>query len=263
MFGLIQQLSIRLSPRGARPHITMCMCMHMHMHMYMSETTATFLTKHELSSYTAAFDEHGWDSLPSSLLAPRAPGDISDDNLKQHARHRRGDEERPRRTSADCAAECRLQPSPPPPPPPSPPSPSPLPLRPRRRPAAGPAAEPAAEPATEPAVMPTTEPAANPAAAVRLYSAVQRGGRGAQRRLHQLPPVSPCLCLRLREERAPFRNAYNTHDVKYYADQAAPCDDHSQTYRLILRAPSRPKRCLAARSCLAIMGHLPRVVFYY
>jgi hypothetical protein len=65
MFGLIQQLSIRLSPRGARPHITMCMCMHMHMHMYMSETTATFLTKHELSSYTAAFDEHGWDSLPT------------------------------------------------------------------------------------------------------------------------------------------------------------------------------------------------------
>ena len=43
----------------------MCMCMHMHMHMYMSETTATFLTKHELSSYTAAFDEHGWDSLPT------------------------------------------------------------------------------------------------------------------------------------------------------------------------------------------------------
>ena len=38
--------------------------------------------------------------------------------------------------------------------------------------------------------------------------------------------------------------------------QAAPCDDHSQTYRLILSAPSRPKRCLAARSCLAIMGHL-------
>ena len=57
--------------------------MHMHMHMYMSETTATFLAKHELSSYTAAFDEHGWDSLPSSLLAPRAPGDISDDDLKQ------------------------------------------------------------------------------------------------------------------------------------------------------------------------------------
>ena len=39
----------------------MCMCMHMHM----SETTATFLAKHELSSYTAAFDEHGWDSLPA------------------------------------------------------------------------------------------------------------------------------------------------------------------------------------------------------
>ena len=35
------------------------MCMHM------SETTATFLAKHELSSYTAAFDEHGWDSLPA------------------------------------------------------------------------------------------------------------------------------------------------------------------------------------------------------
>jgi len=31
----------------------------------MSETTATFLVKHELSSsYTAAFDEHGRDSLP-------------------------------------------------------------------------------------------------------------------------------------------------------------------------------------------------------
>ena len=70
IFGLIQQLSIQrniqqtiqqVGPRGARPHITMCMCMHMHM----SETTATFLAKHELSSYTAAFDEHGWDSLPA------------------------------------------------------------------------------------------------------------------------------------------------------------------------------------------------------
>jgi hypothetical protein len=27
--------------------------------------TATFLAKHELSSYTAAFDEHGRDSLPA------------------------------------------------------------------------------------------------------------------------------------------------------------------------------------------------------
>jgi hypothetical protein len=42
----------------------------------MPETTATFLAKHELSSYTAAFDEHGWDSLP-------ALQDISDDDLKQ------------------------------------------------------------------------------------------------------------------------------------------------------------------------------------
>ena len=39
-------------------------------------TTATFLAKHELSSYTTAFDEHGWDSLP-------ALQDISDDDLKQ------------------------------------------------------------------------------------------------------------------------------------------------------------------------------------
>jgi hypothetical protein len=46
------------------------------MRMHMSETTATFLAKHELSSYTAAFDEHGWDSLP-------ALQDISDDDLKQ------------------------------------------------------------------------------------------------------------------------------------------------------------------------------------
>ena len=38
---------------------------HVHMHMHMSETTATFLAKRELSSYTAAFDEHGWDSLPA------------------------------------------------------------------------------------------------------------------------------------------------------------------------------------------------------
>ena len=44
----------------------------------MSETTAIFLAKHELSSYTAAFDEHGWDSLP-------ALQDISDDDLKQLA----------------------------------------------------------------------------------------------------------------------------------------------------------------------------------
>jgi len=42
----------------------------------MPETIATFLAKHELSSYTAAFDEHGWDSLP-------ALQDISDDDLKQ------------------------------------------------------------------------------------------------------------------------------------------------------------------------------------
>jgi hypothetical protein len=43
----------------------MCMCMCMC--MCMSETTATlFLAKHELSSsYTAAFDEHGRDSLPA------------------------------------------------------------------------------------------------------------------------------------------------------------------------------------------------------
>ena len=41
---------------------------YVHMHMQMSQTTATFLAKHELSSYsqlTAAFDEHGWDSLPA------------------------------------------------------------------------------------------------------------------------------------------------------------------------------------------------------
>ena len=42
----------------------------------MSQTTATFLAEHDLSSYTAAFDEHGWDSLP-------ALQDISDDDLKQ------------------------------------------------------------------------------------------------------------------------------------------------------------------------------------
>jgi hypothetical protein len=42
----------------------MCMCMHMHMHM--SETTATFLASTSCPrSYTAAFDEHGWDSLPA------------------------------------------------------------------------------------------------------------------------------------------------------------------------------------------------------
>ena len=40
----------------------------------MPETTATFLAKHELSSYTAAFYEHGWDSLP-------ALQDISDDDF--------------------------------------------------------------------------------------------------------------------------------------------------------------------------------------
>ena len=76
IFGLIQQLSIqrniqqtiqqvcpseRFAPVG-RPQ--------------MPETIATFLAKHELSSYTAAFDEHGWDSLP-------ALQDISDDDLKQ------------------------------------------------------------------------------------------------------------------------------------------------------------------------------------
>ena len=42
----------------------------------MSETIATFLAKHELSLYTAAFDTHGWDSL-------RALQDISNDDLKQ------------------------------------------------------------------------------------------------------------------------------------------------------------------------------------
>ena len=42
----------------------------------MSQTTATFLAEHDLSSYTAAVDEHGWDSLP-------ALQDISDDDLKQ------------------------------------------------------------------------------------------------------------------------------------------------------------------------------------
>ena len=42
----------------------------------MCQTIATFLAKHELSSYTAAFDKHGWDSLP-------ALQDISDDDLKQ------------------------------------------------------------------------------------------------------------------------------------------------------------------------------------
>ena len=74
IFAVIQQLSIqrniqplyskfdrRLIPR-ARPQ--------------MSQTTATFLAEHDLSSYTAAFDEHGWDSLP-------ALQDISDDDLKQ------------------------------------------------------------------------------------------------------------------------------------------------------------------------------------
>ena len=74
IFVLIQQFSIqrniqplyskfdrRLIPR-ARPQ--------------MSQTTATFLAEHDLSSYTAAFDEHGWDSLP-------ALQDISDDDLKQ------------------------------------------------------------------------------------------------------------------------------------------------------------------------------------
>ena len=42
----------------------------------MSQTTATFLAAHDLSSYAAAFDDHGWDSLP-------ALQDISDDDLKQ------------------------------------------------------------------------------------------------------------------------------------------------------------------------------------
>ena len=48
-------------------HVTCNMCMCMCMCMCMSETTATlFLAKHELSSsYTAAFDEHGRDSLPA------------------------------------------------------------------------------------------------------------------------------------------------------------------------------------------------------
>jgi hypothetical protein len=38
--------------------------------------------KYELSSYTAAFDEHR-AALGPGRLAPRAPGDISDDDLKQ------------------------------------------------------------------------------------------------------------------------------------------------------------------------------------
>ena len=42
----------------------------------MPETIATFLATHELSSYAAACEEHGWDSLPA-LQA------ISDDDLKQ------------------------------------------------------------------------------------------------------------------------------------------------------------------------------------
>jgi hypothetical protein len=58
----------------------MCMCMH----MYMSETTATFFAKHELwSSYTAAFDEHGWDSLPAlqeTIICHLRPW-ISDDDF--------------------------------------------------------------------------------------------------------------------------------------------------------------------------------------
>ena len=54
------------------------------MHMYMSETTATFFAKHELwSSYTAAFDEHGWDSLPAlqeTIICHLRPW-ISDDDF--------------------------------------------------------------------------------------------------------------------------------------------------------------------------------------
>jgi succinate dehydrogenase/fumarate reductase-like Fe-S protein len=87
MFGLIQQLSIyrgiysklysksEVGPRGARQHVTHVHA-YMHMHMCMHtctctcactclRATATFLAKHELSSYTAAFDEHGRDSLPA------------------------------------------------------------------------------------------------------------------------------------------------------------------------------------------------------
>ena len=63
----------------------------------MSETIATLLAKHELSLYTAAFDDHGWDSL-------RALQDVSDDDLEQLC-HGRGDEERPCRTSADRAGQ--------------------------------------------------------------------------------------------------------------------------------------------------------------
>ena len=42
----------------------------------MPETIATFLATHDLSSYAAACEEQGWDSLPA-LQA------ISDDDLKQ------------------------------------------------------------------------------------------------------------------------------------------------------------------------------------
>ena len=68
IFVLIQQFSIqrniqplyskfdrRLIPR-ARPQ--------------MSQTTATFLVAHDLSSYTAAFDEHGWTRSPRSKTSP-------------------------------------------------------------------------------------------------------------------------------------------------------------------------------------------------
>ena len=69
IFGLIQQLSIQRNIQQTIQQTIQQVCPSERFapvgRPQMPETTATFLAKHELSSYTAAFDEHGWDSLPA------------------------------------------------------------------------------------------------------------------------------------------------------------------------------------------------------
>ena len=75
VFGPIQQFSIQRTIQRTIQQVCTPNS-HVARRIKMPETIATFLATHDLSSYAAACEDHGWDSLPA-LQA------ISDDDLKQ------------------------------------------------------------------------------------------------------------------------------------------------------------------------------------